>query len=64
MQAGLGVGGVTDAYGSEWQRQGSGDVEASTDAGITTATDRIWEEEQKAQGHLHVVVAAAARHAV
>lgn len=50
MQAGLGVGGMTDAYGSEWQRQGSGDVDASTDASITTAMDRIWEEEQKAQG--------------
>lgn len=27
-----------------------GDVEASTDASITTAMDRIWEEEQKGTG--------------
>lgn len=46
MQAGLGVGGMRDAYRSDWQRQGSSDVEASTDASITTATDHIWKEKQ------------------
>lgn len=47
MQAGLGVGGMTDAYRSEWQRQGSSDVEASTDSSITTGMDHIWKERQK-----------------
>lgn len=50
MQAGLGVGGTPDAYRSEWRRwrrQGWSDVDASTDGGITTVTDHIWEEKQR-----------------
>lgn len=47
QDAGLGVGGMTDVYRSEWQRQGSSDVEASTDHSITTVMDHICKEKQK-----------------